>query len=186
MTSQFNAWYLDDGTLGGDVVSLVRDLETVRHVGPSIGLQLNEDKCEIVTADDSVAVSIRAVLPNVRHVPCREALLLGAPVGDATSVDAVLDNKLTVFRRLASRLTTLNAQDALFLLKNCFSTPKLLYTLRCAACYKSVLLLEYDNVIQQTLKIVLNVDLTETVWRQATLPVSSGGLGVRLATDLVT
>jgi hypothetical protein len=137
MTSQFNAWYLDDGTLGGDIVSLVRDLETVRRVGPSIGLELNEDKCEIITADNNVAASIRVVLPKVRHVPCREALLLGAPVGDATAVDTVLNDKLIIFRRLASRLTTLNAQDALFLLKNCFSTPKLLYTLRCAACIKA-------------------------------------------------
>ena len=62
--------------------------------------------------------------------------------------------------------------------------PKLLYTLRCAACYKSTVLSEYDAVVRHTLKAVLNVDLTEAVWNQASLPVSSGGLGVRLATDL--
>jgi hypothetical protein len=89
-----------------------------------------------------------------------------------------------VFKRLTSRLLSLNAQDALFLLKNCFSTPKLLFTLRCAACYRSPILPDYDNVIKQTLRVVLNIDLTETVWSQATLSVSSGGLGVRLATDL--
>jgi len=184
MKSEFNGWYLDDGSLGGIVSNLIEDLETVRRVGPTIGLLLNEDKCEIVTDDASVVASIRAVLPTVRHVPCRDAVLLGAPVGDESSVDTVLNSKLTEFRRLASRLTTLAAHDALFLLKNCFSIPKLLYTLRCAACYKSSVLEQYDNVIRHTLKIVLNVDLTEDVWRQATLPVSSGGLGVRLATDL--
>ena len=31
---------------------------------------------------------------------------------------------------------------------------------------------------------MLNVDLTDDIWRQATLPVSKGGLGVRLAFDL--
>jgi hypothetical protein len=124
------------------------------------------------------------VLPSVRHVPRREAVLLGAPVGDETSVDTVLHSKLVEFRRLAGRLITLNAHDALFLLKNCFGLPKLLYTLRCAACYKSTVLREFDGVIQHTLKIILNVDLADDVWTQATLPVSSGGLGVRLATDL--
>ena len=34
------------------------------------------------------------------------------------------------------------------------------------------------------LKAILNVDLDDVIWKQATLPVSSGGLGVRLATDL--
>ena len=103
-------------------------------------------------------------------------------------VDMVLNDKLAAFRLLASRLTSLQAQDALFLLKNCFSTPKLLYMLRCAACiaacYKSAVLSEYDGVIRDTLKIVLNVDLADDIWKQATLPVSKGGLGVRLASDL--
>jgi hypothetical protein len=30
----------------------------------------------------------------------------------------------------------------------------------------------------------LNVDLSDVTWKQATLPVASGGLGVRLAVDL--
>ena len=89
-------------------------------------------------------------MPNIRHIPSGEAVLLGAPVGDETAVDAILNSMLTVFRLLASRLTLLNAHDALFLLKNCFSIPKLLYSLRCAACFNSTILLEYDDVIRQT------------------------------------
>ena len=164
--------------------SLLYDLDTVRRVGPTIGLVLNEAKCEIITNDDNVVASFRAAMPNIRHIPSDDAIMLGAPVGSESSVDMVLNDKLAAFRLLASRLTSLQAQDALFLLKNCFSTPKLLYMLRCAACYKSAVLSEYDGVIRDTLKIVLNVDLTDDIWRQATLPVSKGGLGVRLASDL--
>ena len=156
----------------------------MRRVGPSIGLVLNEDKCEIVTDDVSVVASMKAVMPNIRHIASGEAVLLGAPVGDEAAVDSVLSSKLAVFRLLASRLTSLNAHDALFLLKNCFSIPKLLYSLRCAACYNSSILPEYDEVIRQTLKFILNVDLSDVIWDQATLPVSSGGLGVRLTVDL--
>lgn len=184
MKSEFNIWYLDDGSIGGDVSSLLCDLDAVRRVGPTIGLELNEEKCEIITGDESVVTRLKAVLPSIRHIPCGESLLLGAPIGDQTAVDSVLNSKLVVFRLLASRLTRLHAQDALFLLRNCFNMPKLLYTLRCAACYKSTVLSEYDAVVRHTLKAVLNVDLTEAVWNQASLPVSSGGLGVRLATDL--
>jgi len=110
---------------------------------------------------------MKAIMSNIRHIPCSEAILLGAPV------DKVLSSTLAVFRLLASRLTSLNAHEALFLLENCFSIPKLLYSLRCASCFKSSILSEYD-VIQ------LNVDLSDIIWKQATLPVSSGSLGVRL------
>ena len=34
MTSEFNAWYLDDGSVGGHVSSLLVDLETVHRVVP--------------------------------------------------------------------------------------------------------------------------------------------------------
>jgi len=179
MTSKFNAWYLDDGSLGDHVSSLFYDLKTIRGVGPSIGRVLNEDKCEIVTDDISVVASMKAIIPNINHIPCSEAILLGGPVGDETAVD-----KLAVFRLLASRLTSLDAHDALFLLKNCFSIPKLLYALRCASCFKSNILSKYDDGIQLTLNVILNVDLSDTIWKQATLSVSSGGLGVRLSMAL--
>jgi len=184
MVSELNLWYLDDGTIGGELSDILHDLDTVRRVGPTIGLLLNENKCEIITNDDIVVSSIQAIMPNIMRVPCNDAVLLGAPIGDETAVDTVLNSKLAIFQRLASRLTTLNAQDALFLLKNCFGMPKLLYTLRCAPCYSSAILSQYDGVIKQTLQLILNIELTESVWSQATLPVSSGGLGVRLASDL--
>ena len=82
MTSEFNAWYLDDGSLGGHVTRLLSDLETVRRVGPTIGLVLNDEKCEIVTDDVSVFASMKAVMPNIRHIPSGKA-----PVGDETSVE---------------------------------------------------------------------------------------------------
>jgi len=50
--------------------------------------------------------------------------------------------------------------------------------------FKSNILSDYDDVIQLTLKVILNVDLSDTIWKQATLPVPSGGLGVRLSMDL--
>jgi hypothetical protein len=77
-------------------------------------------KCEIVLNDENVVSSFRAVMPNVRHIPYVDAVLLGAPIGNESSRDTVLHSKLTIFQRLASRLKTLNAQDALFLLRNCF------------------------------------------------------------------
>ena len=58
-------WYLDDGCLGGCVDGLLHDLQTVRRIGPTLGLVLNEDKCEIVSDDVSVVESVKAVMPNI-------------------------------------------------------------------------------------------------------------------------
>jgi hypothetical protein len=117
-------------------------------------------------------------MPNILHLPCNDAVLLGASIDNESSIDSLLRSKLTNFQRFSSRL------NALFLLRNCFDMPKLLYALQCASCYDSAVLSQYDTIIKQTLQVILNIDMTESVWSQATLPVSSGGLGVRLASDL--
>ena len=45
------------------------------------------------------------------------------------------------------------------MLKNCFSTPKLLLKLRSAHCYSNSMLKQYDDVIKHTLQAVWNVQL---------------------------
>jgi len=41
-------------------------------------------------------------------------------------------------------------------LNNCFGMPKLPYTLRCALCYGSTILSQYNAVIKQTLQVTLS------------------------------
>ena len=72
--------------------SHLHDLETVRRVSQTIGLMLNEDKCEIVSDDISVVATVKAVTPSIRHIPSEEVVLLGAPIGDNESVDTILNS----------------------------------------------------------------------------------------------
>jgi hypothetical protein len=104
MTSELNLWYLDDGTIGGELRDLLHDLDTVRRVGATLGQLLSDNKCEIVNNDDGVVSSFRAVMPNIQHILCNDEVLLGAPNGDQSSTDTVLHSKLTNFQRLGSRL----------------------------------------------------------------------------------
>ena len=46
------------------------------------------------------------------------------------------------------------------------------------------LLSDYDSVLRATLQSVLNIQLTDETWEQATLPASSGGIGVRKASQV--
>ena len=47
LTSEFQMFYLDDGTLGGSTEDLRHDLQVVEQVGEEIGLKLNE-KTEVI------------------------------------------------------------------------------------------------------------------------------------------
>ena len=59
-----------------------------------------------------------------------------------------------------------------------------MFTLRGAPCYSRQLLTEYEDVIQSTLQHIMNVELSDDAWTQATLPVADGGFGIRRATDI--
>jgi hypothetical protein len=68
--------------------------------------------------------------------------------------------------------------------KNVLAIPRLMYLLRSAPCTGSPKLELYDGVLRQTLTSVLNVDLSDDRWLQASLPVRWGGLGIRGVTML--
>jgi len=72
----FCIWYLDDGTFGGKLHDFLYDLDTVRRLGPTNGLLLNEIKCVIITTDDNVVRSIQACMQNILHIPCNVVVLL--------------------------------------------------------------------------------------------------------------
>ena len=42
----------------------------------------------------------------------------------------------------------------------------------------------YDTIIKNALVKILNIQLPEDAWNQATLPVAKGGLGLRPATEV--
>ena len=86
---------------------------------------------------------------------------------------------------MVDRLAQIDAHDAIFLLRHCFAIPKLMYFLRCTPSFLfREVLHEYDNQLRLGLENILNVKFEEKSWLQSTLPVSKGGLGIRLASDL--
>ena len=122
-----------------------------------------------------VIAIMKAVVPNIRHMPCHKAVLLSAPVSDQTAVDAVLSSKLAVFRRLASRLTmrwntvlVYRSRSILYAVRNATRAP---------SSQTMMTLLDRRSVI-------VHVNLSDVIWKQATLPVSSGGLSICLTMDI--
>ena len=85
----------------------------------------------------------------------------------------MLEPKLEKLKLMAQRLSEVDKHDGLFLLKNCFSIPKLTYVLRSSPCFtRPNILNSYDLVIKGALQTILNTLLSdESCWQQCTLPV---------------
>ena len=94
-------------------------------------------------------------------------------------------NKVEALERLRENLKHIGTHNSLFLLKNCYLLPKLLYTLRTVPTWQNREALEkFDETQRKILEETLNISLKDKAWNQATLPVKNGGLGIREATDI--
>jgi hypothetical protein len=122
--------------------------------------------------------------PGVKLLTKNNLTLLGAPIFPE-AIESILQPKLEKLILMANRLKEIDAHDALFLLRNCFSMPKLTYNLRTSPCFlKSEILNKYDSIIKESLQEILNVKLDEKAWDQSTLPIKLGGLGIKLASEV--
>ena len=121
---------------------------------------------------------------GIKVIEKSELSLLGAPIFPE-AINSILNPKLENLKLMATRLTEIDNHDALFLLRHCFSMPKLTYFLRTAPCFLEQDTLEnFDKIIKDTLINILNISLPDMAYNQATLPIAKGGLGLRLATEI--
>ena len=110
--------------------------------------------------------------------------LSGAPILPGRAVDKALQEKTEKFEKAMSRLRLLQSHDALNLLRNSTSVPKLLYTLRTSVCSDNPQLLKFDKLQRKCITDVINININDNQWTQATLSVKDGGLGIRSVTVL--
>ena len=137
----------------------------------------NSAACSTLSLFQQIAPTIRTIAPN-------EAILLGAPLTTA-AIGPSFQPKIDALSRLTTRLNSLHAHDALYLLRNCVAIPKLLYLLRTSPTWgKNEDLESFDEIVRLSLQSITNVKMEGGVWQQATLPSSMGGLGVRKSVDL--
>ena len=136
--------------------------------------------------DDFTDLDSFPIFKDFIRIPEDKMTLLGASIPQGQALDEALQIKVDELQKAIHRLKLLRAHDALLLLKNSISIPKLLYLLRTSNCYNLSVLLQFDTILKSGLSTILNVDFNETQWIQATLLVNDGGLGIRCATTLAT
>ena len=96
----------------------------------SYGLQLNLSKCEAMSRTGAVHY---AVIGGFQQKTTDSATLLGAPLSTGSAMSDCLQARRDDLTRAVKRLNLVSAHDALVLLKNSLSAPKLLHTL-CSTC----------------------------------------------------
>ena len=90
----------------------------------------------------------------------------------------MLDEKVKELEQLSDVIDKLDAHYGFYLLKNCFSKPKLLF-LRTSPCVLQKDFLEcYDKLLRNSLCKVTNVKLDDNQFLQAVIPAAKGCLGV--------
>ena len=190
MKSELNAWYLDDGSLGDKFETVLEDYHKILKALRSHNLEVNPTKCELHFINpqnidcESVFHRFNQIAPGIKVVEKEDLTLLGAPIYPE-GVENALKPKLDDLELIVSRLVKIDSHQALFLLRNVFSMPKLTYFLRSSPCFLNPSILsKYDSVIKNALIKILNIPMSEEAWNQATLPISKGGLGFRPAMEV--
>jgi hypothetical protein len=182
LDAQLTLGYLDDLTLAGPRSTVASDIQRLMKDGSKLGLHLNPSKCEVICHSDLVISD--PMLQSFTRVSPAGATLLGAPLFQGPELDSTWDERCADLARAVNRLSSLNAQDALILLRVSFSAPRVQHLMRCAPSVDHPALETFDNLLRSALTRISNNEISDSQWQQAGLPIKSGGLGIRQVRSL--
>lgn len=164
----------NDVMIGGSVENVCHGLQSVVPTLARIDLEVNLYKWEVMNVNNSTGdfvtsiLDVSSLLPKVWATAKEAVLMVGLPTL-LPVICSILRSKLLQLEPLMVRLKVVNSHQTLFLLRNCFTVPKLLYTLHRASCSNHVpLLMDFDASSQQAAKKRCNVKFNGTGWQQNT------------------
>ena len=151
-SSEFSGWFLDDGTLAGNPDTVLADFQKIQEASDTLGLRVNPSKCEVFFTNNAdqennaaALASLQHIAPEIKVTDAENLTLLGAPILREAG-EGTFRLKLHNLQLMVERLVHIDAHDAIFLLRHCFSIPKLMYILRCAPYFKlKEVLQDYDQ-----------------------------------------
>ncbi|XP_029654080.1 uncharacterized protein LOC115227355 [Octopus sinensis] len=189
-STPLNVWYLDDCTLGGHPETVLKTLVDLIPRLEFVGLILNTSKSEIINFGFSrdefevIVSSFIEIIPGASITPSISLEILGCPLTDGGIKDA-LETKEMLLEKTFVRLNLLDSHTAFFLLKNALGIQKLNHVLRGSPCFLENDQLHSINVLfRKTTERIIKIKFDDQGWKQASLPVSFGGLGIRNPTDV--
>ena len=77
LTSHFKVFYLDDGSLGGNVDGVLHNLSIVEEIAGQLGLRLNRGKSEVICQDPGTLEKFLSAAPGFEVTFFEKVTLLG-------------------------------------------------------------------------------------------------------------
>ena len=117
--SEFNAWYLDDGTLADSADIVLSDFLYLIRSKDKLGLEINDSKCELTILEQDpilhqeIVNRFRTAAPNIRIVAETDLELLGSPLG-SESMSRIMDHKIHELCNLQERIKLLDTHTTPF------------------------------------------------------------------------
>ena len=153
---------------------------------PGLLMLTTTTSIELISHDQPSVEVLLSSFPGLQFVNANDATLLGSSLGDIASINETLEAKANQLKLIGERLCYLHSHDVITLLRHFFAIPKLLHILRTSPAFLSPTLLPFDQLLMSIVSQITHIHfhIDDPTWAQATLPVGSGGLGLRSATHL--
>ena len=128
-----------------------------------------------------------SAFPGLQIVHATQARLLSSPLGNE-ALPCCPEEQLNQLELVGDRLGHLHMHDGITILYHSLSIPKLLHILRTSPAFSSPLLESWDHLNMAFFPRITNINFKQgdASWSQANLPLNSGGLGFRSASNLAT
>ena len=156
LSAEFCVMYLDNITLGGSMAKIGHDLEVIEILA-EVALCLNTQKSEIICNNSFTREANNMMFPGAQLIDPSSSCLLSSPHGDVDCISGALREKISSLEVMGERLKQISVHDGIFLLRNSFSIPKLLYVLRSSHCFLSSTLITYDDILKSIVSNITNI-----------------------------
>lgn len=179
MAPELCAWYLDDGTIGGDRAAVAAVFDAFRVAAAPQGLVVNAAKCEVISADHAADASF---FPSItRRSTFADWSLLGCPCGSVSSCDAFAASTLARAAKKPPLCAALeDTHVAVVLLRYCASFCLAVHVARSVGPAASLVV--FDATVRAAFEAAA-FPVADAVWGQCKLPLRFGGLGFRAAAE---
>ena len=190
--ASWKIWYLDDGTIFGNLELLEVVLARLEANLPRIGLELNLSKCVLVSACPRADLNRFPHLAEVSLADIRDEnngfKVLGVPMGGSAYVKKALEEISEKVEQFCDQLITLDhPQMGFVLLRQCCGTCRVVHLLRAMDTKETAQLAEaVDATVMNSALAMLRAPCAENARTQLTLPLRYGGCGLARATDIAS
>ena len=176
----FHSWYMDDGVIAGPKQAALQALSIIKQLGPPLGLFIDTSKCELFSKE-----GLRGFPDEMKISDALNFEILGVPIGDPIFCAKSIAEKrahASKFLALIKEVGSVDSQVALMLLRQCGGFCRMVHIARCTPPSVALEGLHlFDEEVRQTFSDSMCIEPSDSVWQQAQLSLSRGGLGLRSA-----